>query len=81
MLSWNTRTVARFPEEPQTKFGGAAITDTNGEYVSSIETTCPSDAQDILAIAEAATYTDSTWARSVRPNSVETVENWRTASH
>jgi hypothetical protein len=32
---------------------GAAITDVNGEHVSSIETTCPSDSQDIAAIAEA----------------------------
>jgi len=32
---------------------GAAITDANGEYVSSIETTCPSDSQDIAAVAAA----------------------------
>ena len=32
---------------------GAAITDANGEYVSSIETTCPSDSQDVAAVAEA----------------------------
>ena len=32
---------------------GAAITDASGEYISSIETTCPSDSQDIAAIAEA----------------------------
>src|ERR1019366_4270836 len=32
---------------------GAAITDADGKYVSSIETTCPSDSQDIAAIAEA----------------------------
>jgi hypothetical protein len=32
---------------------GAAITDADGKYVSSIETTCPSDAQDIAAIAKA----------------------------
>ena len=32
---------------------GAAISDADGEFVSSIETTCPSDTQDIVAIAEA----------------------------
>jgi predicted regulator of Ras-like GTPase activity (Roadblock/LC7/MglB family) len=32
---------------------GAAITDADGKYVSSIETTCPSDSQDIAAIAKA----------------------------
>jgi hypothetical protein len=32
---------------------GAAINDSDGEYVSSIESTCPSDSQDIAAIAEA----------------------------
>jgi hypothetical protein len=32
---------------------GAAITNADGEYVSSIETTCPSASQDIAAIAEA----------------------------
>ena len=32
---------------------GAAITDADGKYVSSIETTCLSDSQDIAAIAKA----------------------------
>ena len=32
---------------------GAAISDADGEYLSAIETTCPSDSQDISAIAEA----------------------------
>jgi hypothetical protein len=32
---------------------GASISDANGEYVSAIETTCPSDTQDVAAIAEA----------------------------
>lgn len=32
---------------------GAAINNADGEYVSSIETICPSDTQDIAAIAEA----------------------------
>ena len=32
---------------------GAAITDADGKYVSSIKTTCPSDSQDIPTIAEA----------------------------
>jgi predicted regulator of Ras-like GTPase activity (Roadblock/LC7/MglB family) len=32
---------------------GATITDADGKYVSSIETTCPSDSQDIAAIAAA----------------------------
>jgi hypothetical protein len=32
---------------------GAAITDANGGYVSSIETSCPSDSQDVAAVAEA----------------------------
>jgi hypothetical protein len=31
---------------------GAAITDADGEYSSSIETNCPSDCQDIGTIAE-----------------------------
>jgi hypothetical protein len=35
------------------KTWGAAITNANGEYVSSIETTCASDSQDVAAIAEA----------------------------
>ena len=32
---------------------GASISDADGEYVSSIETTCPSDTQDVTAIVEA----------------------------
>jgi hypothetical protein len=32
---------------------GASISDADGEYLSSIETSCPSDSQDIAAIAEA----------------------------
>jgi hypothetical protein len=32
---------------------GAAISDAEGEYVSAIQTTCPSDTQDISAIARA----------------------------
>ncbi len=32
---------------------GAAISDADGEYISSIKTTCPGDTQDIAAIVEA----------------------------
>jgi hypothetical protein len=32
---------------------GAVITDANGDFVSSIETVCPSDSQDIAAIVDA----------------------------
>lgn len=32
---------------------GAAITNANGEYVSSIKTSCPTDSQDVAAIADA----------------------------
>jgi hypothetical protein len=32
---------------------GASVFDENGEIISSIETTCPSDSQNIAAIAEA----------------------------
>jgi hypothetical protein len=32
---------------------GASISDEDGEYISSIETNCPSDSQDIAAIVEA----------------------------
>lgn len=32
---------------------GAAVSDERGEIVSSIETSCPSDCQDVAAIAEA----------------------------
>jgi len=42
-ISWGTADVT----------WGAAITDVNGEYVSSIETTCPSDSKDIANIAKA----------------------------
>jgi hypothetical protein len=42
-ISWGTADVT----------WGAAITDVNGEYVSSIETTCPSESKDIANIAKA----------------------------